>query len=540
MKQTDRVPHKARGAAENTGAPAQSAGVPAQSAGVPAQSAGVPAQSAGVPAESAGTTKTSYPLMKYLSLLLAVALLFSGVTFARYLSNDQIDASVGIAAFDATYSIDRVNTTTFGNQSYWIQTGETWLDQGAGTAITVGITLKNNGDTSVMPTLHFEGPAEYWNNIALQLTTALGVPAGEVLTPQLVIKDIVGAQGGSFNTQWSKDYGSLGGDATLELSDSVVDDGNNVRNVRTATWTYGEGENAKTNKMTITKRKDTIDYSVGFARKDSATGEIFPPIFVDCQKETEIYSIDLELPALNVAAKTENGAAKQDVVVWLTWTNALANTSVSADRAFWGYDDPSSVEESGLTGNMKGDKQFTFNNQYVDGNTIKTGDEITVLGYHYDVPGVPVVDESGEAVVDENGVATGETTTVRVKKTFASEDGTTEDGTTEDGTTEGKTEYFHVASLNDTDGNYVHDFKPVSDGSNIHQCQNKQNTGNRICIDITKVTKLQDFDTVTLVSMVDPSNPEGYIKKNYAPIQQRAFGVSFRATFVQSSEVPNS
>ena len=96
MKQTDRVPHKARGADENTG---------------------VPAQSAGVPAESAGTTKTSYPLMKYLSLLLAVALLFSGVTFARYLSNDQIDASVGIAAFDATYSVDRVNTTTFGKRN---------------------------------------------------------------------------------------------------------------------------------------------------------------------------------------------------------------------------------------------------------------------------------------------------------------------------------------------------------------------------------------------------------------------------------------
>ena len=168
MKQTDRVPHKARGAAE----------------------------SAGVPAESAGTTKTSYPLMKYLSLLLAVALLFSGVTFARYLSNDQIDASVGIAAFDATYSVDRVNTTTFGNQDYWIPTGETWVDQGAGTAITVGITLKNNGGTSVQPTLHFEGPKEYWDNIALQLTTTRNVTpgdvaAGVVLTPQLVIGDIV-------------------------------------------------------------------------------------------------------------------------------------------------------------------------------------------------------------------------------------------------------------------------------------------------------------------------------------------------------------
>ena len=207
MKQTDRVPHKARGTAEN----------------------------AGVPAERAGTTKTSYPLMKYLSLLLAVALLFSGVTFARYLSNDQIDASVGIAAFDATYSVDRVNTTMFGNQSYWIQTGETWVDQGAGTAITVGITLKNNGDTSVMPTLHLEGPKEYWDNIALQLTTARDVAAGKVLTPQLVVKDIVEG------TVSSKDYGSLGGDATLTLEGSV-DTG------RTATWEAGGVEN----KMTIT------------------------------------------------------------------------------------------------------------------------------------------------------------------------------------------------------------------------------------------------------------------------------------------------
>lgn len=484
MKQTDRVPHKARGADEKR------AGVPAERAGVPAESAGVPAESAGVPAQSAGTTKTSYPLMKYLSLLLAVALLFSGVTFARYLSNDQIDSSVGIARFDATYSIDRVNSTTFGNQDYWIDVGGTNIDQGAGTAITVGITLKNNGDTSVMPTLHFEGPAEYWDNIALQLTTARDVAAGEALTPQLVVKDIVEGR------KTITDYGSLGGDATLNLEGSV-DTG------LTATWTYEGVEN----KMTITKKTDTtIDYSVGFARKDSATGEIFPPIFVDCRKQAEIYSIDLELPALNVAAKTEKGAATQDVVVWLTWTTALANTSVSADRAFWGYDDTSP--------NMKGNKQFTFNNQYVDGSEIKTGDEITVLGYHYDVPGVPVVNEDGQEK--------SETTTVRVKETFASEDGTT---------TEGKTEYFHVASINNEDGSYVHPFKKAE--GNIYQC-----TAGGVSVDLTNFNGLPDFTTVTLVSMVDPNNEEGYIKENYAPIQQRAFGVKFRATFVQSSEVP--
>lgn len=489
MKQTDRVPHKARGAA---------------------QSAGVPAESAGVPAESAGTTKTSYPLMKYLSLLLAVALLFSGVTFARYLSNDQIDASVGIAAFDASYSIDRVNSTTFGNQDYWIPVGGTWVPQGAGTAITVGITLKNNGDTSVQPTLHFEGPAEYWDNIALQLTTARDVAAGEALTPQLVIGDIVEGK------ETTEDYGSLGGNATLALSDSVVD-GNSVR---TATWTVGEGANAKTNKMTITKKTDTtIGYSVGFARKDSATGEIFPPIFVDCQKQADIYSIDLELPALNVAAKTEEGAATQDVVVWLTWTTALANTSISADRAFWGFDDPSSAGESELK-NMKGNKQFTFNNQYVDGSEIKTGDEVTILGYHYDVPGVPVVDENGE------------TTTVRVKKTFASEDGTTE----------GKTEYFHVDSINNEDGSYVHPFVEIAEGEDfaegneiaegkIYQC-----TAGGVRVDLTNFNDSPDFTTVTMVASVEGST---VTDRYYAPIQQRAFGVKFRATFVQSSEVPN-
>lgn len=280
MKQTDRVPHKARGAAEKR---------------------------TGVPAQSAGTTKTSYPLMKYLSLLLAVALLFSGVTFARYLSNDRIDASVGIAAFDATYSIDRVNSTTFGNQNYWIETGTSGDDipQGAGSEITVGITLKNNGDTSVQPTLHFEGPKEYWDHIALQLTTARNVAAGKVLTPQLVIGDIAGAPGDSFNTASSTDYGSLGGDATLALSgsleaDSVVDDNNKVR---TATWTTADGEN----KMTITKRKGTIDYSVGFVRQSE--DDFLPPIYVDCRKETDIYSIDLELPELNVeAAESADGS----------------------------------------------------------------------------------------------------------------------------------------------------------------------------------------------------------------------------------------
>lgn len=469
MKQTDRVPHKARGAA---------------------QSAGVPAQSAGVPAESAGTTKTSYPLMKYLSLLLAVTLLFSGVTFARYLSNDQIDASVGIARFDATYSIDRVNTTTFGNQNYWIKTGTSGDDipQGAGSEITVGITLKNNGDTSVQPTLHLEGPKEYWDHIALQLTTARNVAAGEVLTPQLVVKDIVEG------TVSSKDYGSLGGDATLTLNGSIDDEGG-----RTATWTYGEGENAKMNKMTITKKTDAIiTYSVGFVRQSEDA--FLPPFYVDCQKKTDIYSIDLELPALEVAAAQKNTdgsrtAAEQRVVVWLTWTTDAPNNSQAANSEFW-----TAIAEGRAPEGVKD----------------QSGKDITILGYHFDQSGVPVVGENGE------------TTTVRVKKTFASEDGTVQ----------GKTEYFHIASLDEAgqDSAYPHAAKLAEGEEYIYLCCGPSPT----YFDVENVTKTFTNEDINLIKWEEVKDAEegDITSTTYAPVHERSFGISFRATFVQSSEVP--
>ena len=463
MKQTDRVPHKARGAA----------------------------QSAGVPAESAGTTKTSYPLMKYLSLLLAVTLLFSGVTFARYLSNDRIDSSVGIARFDATYSIDRINTTTFGNENYWIQTGTSGeIPQGAGSEITVGITLKNNGDTSVQPTLHLEGPKEYWDHIALQLTTARNVAMGKVLTPQLVIGDIAAAEGNSFETSTSKDYGSLGGgDPVLSLSGSI-DSG------LTAAWTYEGVEN----KMTITKKTGPIDYSVGFVRQSEDA--FLPPFYVDCRKETDIYCIDLELPALEVAAaESADGnrtAAEQRVVVWLTWTTGAPNNSQAANTEFW--------EEIAKGRAPEGVKD-------------QSGQDIAILGYHFDQSGVPVVNESG--------AATGETTIVRVKNTFGDTAGTL------------TTEYFHIASLDEAgqDSAYPHAAELVEGKKYIYLCGGPSPT----YFDVSDVESTFTNEDINLIKWEEVKDAEegDITSTTYAPVHERSFGISFKATFVQSSEVPN-
>lgn len=460
-----------------------------------------------------------YPLVRYLSLLLAVALLFAGVTFARYVTDSGIGTGVGIAAFDATYSIDGVNSTTFGNQDYYIEANGSYVPLGT-TALSVQMTLQNNGDTDVASTVTMRGPAEYWDNLAVQIASSdPSGDAGSSLTPQFVLRDLLYAREGSGNTAvygaykaWNGeqidteayflDYGERADteERTLTMRGSLAE--GSAREV-IAAWTDGEGE---TNTLRITAREETQRYDVGFARKDGS--DILPPVYVECKKNMTVYTLEFTLPALDVAKKTE-----QSLVLFLNWTTEIVNTSVSADRAFWGYDGAQSAEGSNLSGNMKEGTLFTFTNQYVKGGEVQPGDTITVLGYHYDVTGVPVV--------DKKGAETNETTTVRVRHIFGKE-----------------ITYQHVASLNDSDGNYAHDFAPISEGSNIYQCKNKLNEDNRICINVEKISTLTDFSTVTLVSMTDPSSSGEYIKENYAPIYQRGFLVTFAAVFVQSSEVP--
>ena len=453
-----------------------------------------------------------YPLVRYLSLLLAVALLFAGVTFARYVTDSGIGTGVGIAAFDATYSIDGVNSTTFGNQDYYIEANGSYVPLGT-TALSVQMTLQNNGDTDVASTVTMRGPAEYWDNLAVQIASSdPSGDAGSSLTPQFVLRDLLYAREGSGNTAvygaykaWNGeqidteayflDYGERADteERTLTMRGSLAE--GPAREV-IAAWTDGEGE---TNTLRITAREEKQRYDVGFARKDGS--DILPPVYVECEKEMTVYTLEFTLPALGLAKKTAQGAQEKSLVLFLNWTKEIVNTSVSADQEFWNVDMPAK-------------QKFSFENQAVVGGDVEsTGEKITVLGYHYDVTGVPVVDTSGGA--------TGETTTVRVRHIFGEE-----------------ITYQHVASLNDRDGNYAHDFAPVAENSNIYQCQNKLNENNRICIDVNKISTLTDFSTVTLVSISDPANPGGYLKENYAPIYQRGFLVAFAAAFVQDSESP--
>lgn len=460
--------------------------------------------------------------MRYLGLLLAVALLFTGVTFARYATNSGIAASVGIAAFDATYSIDRVNSTTFGNQDYYIEANGTHVPLGT-TALSVQMTLKNDGDTDVASTVILSGPAEYWDNLALQIAQSdkNGV-AGMSLTPQLVLKDLLYEKTDSaheasykeyktwnneeFNTGASLDYGertdTVEKSLTMNGSLAKPQEGSDAPREVTATWQDGEGENAVTNTLRITAKEEVQQYDVGFARKDGS--DILPPVYVECEKNMTVYTLEFTLPALDVAKKTE-----QPLVLFLNWTTEIVNGSISANQEFWDR--------------MEKGESFDFENKVSMDPTVSLGDKITVLGYHYDVSGVPVV--------DKNGTGTGETTTVRVRHIFGETAG------------DMQTKYQHVASLNDSDGNYAHDFLEVEGSSGILQCDNKSSPGNITYVKISDIESAIErpsssvFDTVTLVPVVDESGND-IENSHHAPIYQRGFLVTFAAAFVQSSEVP--
>ena len=323
------------------------------------------------------TTKSGYPLMRYLSLLLVVALLFSGVTFARYALERRGSIDTGVALFDASYTVEGVNSLTFGNSYYWKDEGNRWYEQGS--ARTVRIQMKNNSDVNVRANvLHMEGPAEFWENIALQLvaTADNSVAAGDPLTTQYVLADLlrvrtggknsngnddpiydadgnkathqyeyegyidwgntntpvngasVGESGVVFDTKYSDEFGQRGSiEETFQMSGGIQKDesgkvSGSVTAVRrsardTATDPETPAFSGQDLTITITASMKEVQYSVGFVRKDGNSS--MPAFYLDCVKLVPYYTIEITLP--------DNYAESGNQVTRISsWTPKMAAT----------------------------------------------------------------------------------------------------------------------------------------------------------------------------------------------------------------------
>lgn len=481
------------------------------------------------------TTKSGYPLMRYLSLLLVVALLFSGVTFARYALERRGSIDTGVALFDASYTVEGVNSLTFGNQSYWMNYSNQWYAQGEGSARTVRIGMQNKSDVKVRANvLHMEGPAEFWENIALQLVATAAdnsVAAGDPLTPQIVLADLlrevtgaydannqwVGIQNfeddkeyhqytyanayihwtnksteneateGEFSTSFSDEFGAVEGigDADLTMSggiDATFDADDNVISVSessvTASWETAEED---TWSMTITASMQPVNYSVGFARSQNERS--LPVFYLDCKKEVPYYSIDITLPDtdyFNMAA----GNGTTSVIAFLTWTNSSGSDDLSTPvyQGEWSTIAPAGDSQGGTQDGTQGG---TFN-------------EAQVTGYHFNYTDVPA-QRNKEAI----------TTTVRMNYSYANG---------------GITSWEHVASISSGDGVYAHLLELQTDGS--YKCSGE----NPVEITASALSQCN--------SSYNPLEFEMVQGDSFSFATEKGYEVRFSVSFVQSSELP--
>lgn len=474
-------------------------------------------------------TIKQYPIVRYLCLLLVVALLFAGVTFSRYQSRFTSENSVGVAEFDASYTIDSVNTTSFGNTHFWQLYNGFWMDQGSGTASTVRITMYNNSAIDLRPTIRMEGPAEFWENIALQITPTTGTGSNiaadteNPLTTQLVIADLVKerteatqdnehvfeydkyrqwSEGETFNTSTSDNFGQLGsGESTLAMTGGITvskTDGTvsgSVTATRQSTTVGKVPETRPENNwnMTITASMKNVDFSLGFTRQQGSSA--LPALYLDCTANVPYYTIEIDIP-MELKAKSGDDPASATYVMYLNWTNAIQAKAL-------GIEFPTGAGEAAEPGI---DADF-WNNliENAQPTTITAnGTEFTVLGYHFNYTDVPYSTSAGGDIAGD--------TTVRLTRNFAN-----------------GISYQHIARLNENDAVFPHDIDPEN---GYYRCSGDnpayfaENTINSLNT---------NFIPTTLKTMQGGNENHTY---DYVGVSEKGYTTRISVNFVQTSVLP--
>ena len=478
-------------------------------------------------------TIKQYPIVRYLCLLLVVALLFAGVTFSRYQSRFTSENSVGVAEFDASYTIDSVNTTSFGNTHFWQLYNGFWMDQGSGTASTVRITMYNNSAIDLRPTLRLEGPAEFWENIALQITPTTGTGSNiaadteNPLTTQLVIADLVKerteatqdnehvfeydkyrqwSEGETFNTSTSDNFGQLGsrestlamtGGITVSETDGTVSGSVTATRQSTTVGKVPETRPENNWNMTITASMKDVDFSLGFTRQQGSSA--LPALYLDCTANVPYYTIEIDIP-MELKAKSGDDPASATYVMYLNWTNAIQAKALGIEFPTGAGEGANLNVPAGFWRNLVSEDPVK------EHLSIKTSEtSFTVLGYHFNYTNVPYSTSAGGDIAGD--------TTVRLTRNFAN-----------------GISYQHIARLNENDAVFPHDIDPEN---GYYRCSGD----NPAYFATDTIRNLNtDFLPETLKTMQGGSGNDNTY--DYVGVSEKGYTTRISVNFVQTSVLP--
>ncbi len=372
------------------------------------------------------------PILSYLCCLLAVSVLFTGVTFSRYSSSTSGDVASSLVPYIASYEIDNISATNFPNTAFWLSSEE---NKAVGTPRTVRYVMRNfeEGENGVqrINALDLQGsirlyvPAELAQNLALQVEQVQEGATGTAVTPQYVLADLFKLKdGGTWETVKSRDYSALASeDEQLTVTGSLHEGSGSL-------VAQAKDEDGQGNTVTVSAFSQTVQYSVGFQRGVptgmGSTGgagtlltDLQPQLFIDLEKETDYYAIDITLP--EEMRFTGGAAQERTFVLYITLTEAIPQ-----------QDSDFNIEWNETDGYLQ---------TPAAGGSVMQFSGAKVLGYHFDVKAQTYTLEGTDRKTS---------TTVRVTKSY----GIDEAGNQYTGTA--SLSFSHVAPISEGAVNYVH------------------------------------------------------------------------------------
>lgn len=446
--------------------------------------------------------KKKIPIIRYLSYLLVVSLLFTGVTFSRYSMTTSGDSSAPLSRFHCSYEVDEISATSIPNVDYWLKN-----NSAASTARTLRYTVSNfkddvTSDVAVKAHLRVYLPAEMARHLALQIGT-MNIAEGTVTsyTPEIVLDQLIAKREADtanaetvIDTSSFKNYYDSGvhnaADEELTVSGSLES-----ASPRTISAVNQGGSGLS---FTITASTKVAQYSLGFQRGKNEN-DYAPQLFLDLVREMEFYTIDLYLPSMEFPA---GQPLTKMYIVYLTLTEHLEGLDFDA---YWSGADA-------VLATTDADRNVRVeNNSVLINSPPAAGKEYyyngaKVLGYHFD----QTTQFEAQATAEGD---TPKSTTVRIQCLYNNKGGY-------------NIKLFHVAPITeDSTENYVHPIE--SDGESAIKFENGTFSGK------FKTGTCDQNQKIDLKNIVAHPFTEGL---NAYQVLSKSYEVNFKALFVQASE----
>ncbi len=265
-------------------------------------------------------------MFTYFCLLLVVASLCTGVTYARYVTQSQGGTSASVVPLSCSFSIDEVSSMAFANSDYMVNIEG--IDKVMNAPRTIAFSVRNydidaegnKTDISAIAlqcTFRLYATKEFLDNVAFQIAQKGTGNTIIPLTQQYILVDMINAAVGgktSLSTATdfaNKDYGEVTGspEETIALTNNEFSIDNGTGKIVAIAQTDDAAKELVATIGISAEKHTDVHYAVNFMRgKRVGMGNDMsaPAYYADCVAQEEVYyCLDITLPSMTMAAGTE-------------------------------------------------------------------------------------------------------------------------------------------------------------------------------------------------------------------------------------------